>query len=263
MRRENVMRFNYPALLLATLIFCLGCGGAVHEFRADESPEPRPVPVSGLPVAIDTDRGRLSVERDYIPGVVACEIGRRTWGVPAMEAQAIAARTYLARYLERTKGQRVIPIGPRFQCWKQTRDPRFREVAASTAGLVLRYNGSLITGNYVSGTHKLTAGCDPEPPTAVKYTSPDWSEMLVRYKQGRREKGRTIFKGTAWTEIFVTRNEGKQGPQVAPSPIAGAVSFNRGALGQNAAVCLANNMGYETSDILKYFYGEDIVVESY
>ncbi len=257
------MRFNRPALLLYLLSLCFGCGGSVQQFKVNDRPKEAATQAGRLPVTIDTDKGPLSVERDYIPGVVACEIGRRTWGVPAMEAQAIAARTYLARYLERTKGKRIIPIGPRFQCWKPTKDQRFRKVAQSTAGQILRYDGRLITGNYVSGTHKLTAGCDPEPPTAVKYTSPDWSEMLVRYKQGRKEKGRTIFKGTAWTEIFVTRNEGKQGRDVTPSAIAGAVSFNRGALGQNAAVCLANNMGYETSDILKYFYGEDIVVELY
>ena len=180
-----------------------------------------------------------------------------------MEAQAIAARTYLARFLERTEGKKVIPIGPRFQCWKKTSDPRFRSVARSTAGQVLRYQGILVTGNYVSGTHKLTPGCEPRPPRDVKYESDDWDEMLVRYKKGRKEKGRTIFSGTAWTEIFVTRNEGKQRSNVSPSPIAGPVRFNRGALGQNAAVCLANNLGYETIDILKYFYGEDIALEQY
>ena len=82
--------------------------------------------------------------------------------------------------------------------------------------------------------------------------------MLERYREGRKKYGRTIFKGTAWTEIFVTRNEGKSGAQVAHSPIARAVHYNRGALGQNAAVCLTNNLGYETLDILRYFYGEDI-----
>ena len=33
---------------------------------------------------------------------------------------------------------------------------------------------------------------------------------------------------------------------------------NRGAFAQYASVCLAENLGYETADILRYFYGDDI-----
>ena len=84
--------------------------------------------------------------------------------------------------------------------------------------------------------------------------------MLKRYRSARRTTGRTPFSGTAWTEIFVTRNEDRRAGDVSPSPIANRVMANRGAFGQNAAVCLANNLGYETLDILKYFYGEDIEV---
>lgn len=257
------MSVSVQLLILATSLVLWACGGTTQQFTVSEGTTPTQASSSTLPRHISTDKGALSVEDDYIPGVVACEIGRRTWGVPAMEAQAIAARTYLARFLERTKGKKVIPIGPRFQCWKATLDERFQRVAHSTAGQVLRYEGSLITGNYVSGSHKLTPGCEPQPPSAVKYTGLDWADMLVRYQKGRKEQGRTIFKGTAWTEIFVTRNEGKVGRNVSPSAIAGPVRINRGALGQNAAVCLANNMGYETIDILKYFYGEDIELEQY
>ena len=211
-----------------------------------------------LPSTIDTDHGTLSVESEYIPGVVACEIGKRIWSIPAMEAQAIAARTYLARFLERTRAQKVVPIGPRFQCWKKTRQQQFVDVARDTSGQVLLYKGRLITANYVAGSTQMTPDCDALPPTAVRYDFESWTDMLAQYREDRKRSGRTLFQGIAWTEIFVTRNEGRSGTSVKPSAIANPVPTNRGALGQNAAVCLANNLGYETTDILHYFYGEDV-----
>lgn len=255
--------------LLSVLLVCIklvACGGGTHTVSVSEhrGSEPREwqANVDGwVPTVIRTERGRLNVETEYVPGVVACEIGKRYWGVAAMEAQAIAARTYLARYLERTKGTKIIPIGPRFQCWKRTTSDAFRQAALATSGQVLTHQGRLITGNYVSGTNKIGFDCLPDTPGSSNYEYADWQTMLTAYKDARRTTGRTPFRGTAWTEIFVTRNEGRRGVDVVPSPIANKVKANRGAFGQNAAVCLANNLGYETLDILKYFYGDDIKLE--
>ena len=207
-----------------------------------------------------TSRGRLKVESEYIPGVVACEIGHRNWGVAAMEAQAIAARTYLMRFLERTKGKQEVPIGPHFQCWKETQKAEIIAASENTAGMVMRYKGKLITSNYVSGTTKLSFDCEPKSPQESGYDFDTWPKMLGQYRKDRKRHGRTRFKGTNWTEIFVTRNEGRVGTDVRPSAIARSVSSNRGALSQNTAVCLSNNLGYETDGILRYFFGEDIEI---
>ena len=237
----------------------MACGTPVHVYPTLRKTNSAQVGGTAfVPSLIDTDEGRLDVETEYIPGVVACEIGSRYWGVAAMEAQAIAARTYLARFLKRTKGARRIPIGPRFQCWKRTQNESIIRAAKATAGQVLLHQGRLITGNYVAGTPKLTFDCLPKAPTDSNYDYSSWTDMLTAYRDARRTTGRTPFRGTAWTEIFVTRNEGRKDQQVTPSAIANPVASNRGALGQNAAVCLANNLGYETIDILRYFYGEDV-----
>ena len=49
-----------------------------------------------------------------------------------------------------------------------------------------------------------------------------------------------------------------RGPAVIPTPMAPARATNRGAFGQYASVCLAENLGYETGDILRFFFGDDI-----
>ncbi|MGB0648453.1 MAG: SpoIID/LytB domain-containing protein, partial [Bradymonadia bacterium] len=176
-------------LSYCVLMACGGAGPIQSQGERNEDSFQDGVPSGTLPRTIVTDKGTLSVEEDYIPGVVACEIGRRFWGGAAMEAQAIAARTYLARYLERTKGEKVIPIGPRFQCWKRTNDDRVRQAALATANQVLRYKGALITGNYVAGTPHLTAGCDPLPPSEAGYTPSTWTLMLEKYREGRKKYG--------------------------------------------------------------------------
>src|SRR5688572_22094244 len=52
-----------------------------------------------LPPVVVTDWGLMDTEREYLPGVVDCEIAHYTSNQAALQAQAIAARTYLARYL--------------------------------------------------------------------------------------------------------------------------------------------------------------------
>ena len=241
------------AIFAACLYTLIGCGGGpLLTITPEESGDPY----------IRTSSGRLLLESEYIPGVVACEIGHRNWGVAAMEAQAIAARTYLMRFLERTKGKQEVPIGPRFQCWKRTQKAEIISASRNTAGVIMRYQGRLITGNYVSGTTKLTFDCEPKSPAESGYQFDTWQTMLGQYRRDRKKYGRTRFKGTNWTEIFVTRNEGRSGADVAPSAIARTITSNRGALSQNAAVCLSNNLGYETHSILRYFFGEDIEISA-
>lgn len=219
-----------------------------------------PSPGERVPACIETAEGVMPVESVYIAGVVQCELAPLTDADAALEAQAIAARTYLARFLERKGFGAVVPIGPRFQCWKPVRHPRAAAAAANTAGTVLQVgDGSLLDANYVSGARKLSIDCDALPPAEQGYRGyASWDAMRAEYLRRRRAGSRARFEGVSWTEVVVTRNEGRRGPAVIPTPMAPARATNRGAFGQYASVCLAENLGYETGDILRFFFGDDI-----
>ena len=211
-----------------------------------------------LPTCVRTKVGCLELETVYIAGVVECELGSLTNSAAALEAQAIAARTFLGRYLARKGPTAMVHLGPRFQCWRKPRFPRSVAVALATAGNVILWDGALINANYVAGTRKLNFDCRPKGPGASGYPFSSWSDLL-RARKAR--KGRVPgVSGTDWTEIYVTHNEGRVGRQVAHTPIGWKTGFNRGALSQNAAACLGKNLKYETMNILKYFYGDDIVL---
>ncbi|MCA9541261.1 MAG: hypothetical protein KC620_20310 [Myxococcales bacterium] len=247
-------------LAFCALALGLGaCGGppsfgSLAECRARHAPSPD----DGLPGCIKTDAGVMPIEPTYIAGVVQCELAGLTDAGAALEAQAVAARTYLAGHLERKGDDARVRTSPRFQCWKNPTHARSLDAAQQTAGVVLRYDGALIGANYVAGARSLTIDCLPKSPSVNGYDYPTWAAMRRVYQQHRRAGKRIPFGGVSWTEVVVTRNEGRRGADVAPTPMAGRVASNRGAFGQHAAVCLAENLGYETADILRFFYGDDI-----
>lgn len=210
---------------------------------------------SGLPGTINTDYGPMSVELDYIPGVVDCELGWYTGLEASLDAQAIAARTYLARHLSARGAGARIPIGPQFQCWRRAAHERSKQAAGRTAGLVMRYEGQLIYSNYVSGANRQHGDCSPPPPSAFGYRYSSWGAMRSAYLGGVR------FYGFAWTHIFVTNNEGRIGEGVEPTIQNNRSAANRGALGQYEADCLASAFGYDALSILQHFYGGDIEVD--
>src|SRR5262245_16090385 len=159
----------------------------------------------GLPETIRTDQGMMNVEKQYIPGVVDCELGWFTTEAPALQAQAIAARTYLARYLSANGDAANVRIGPSFQCWREAVWQRSRDAAAATVGVVARYQGALIYANYDSGADRLATDCSPPAPSTFGYPYATWSQMRQAYQGGER------FSGYAWTQIFLTYNEGRTG----------------------------------------------------
>ena len=211
-----------------------------------------------LPSCIETERGRMSVEAKYVPGVVECELGASTEGA-ALEAQAIAARTYLAGHLERRGEDAGIPIGSHFQCWRAPKSERVVDAARYTADLVMLHGEALVTANYVAGARTLAIDCSAGTPAENGYDEDaTWDSMREAYLKARRTRSPRLFGGSAWTEVVVTRNEGRSGDEVERTPMAGDHAHNRGAMSQNAAVCLARDAGYEVHDILRYFYGDDI-----
>ena len=206
-----------------------------------------------------TPRGPIALEARYVAGVVDCEIAGITEMPAALDAQAIAARTYLARYLERQGRGAVVPVTARFQCWRPPKRPRAVEAAARTADQLLHRAGELITANYVAGAHKLSADCQPAPPKAHGYPYASWAAMRRAWLAARARGDRRPFDGVAWTEVVVTDNEGLTGDAVKGTPMASAHPTNRGALSQRRAVCLAEQ-GLDAPTILRHFYGEDVEV---
>ena len=118
---------------------------------------------------------------------------------------------------------------------------------------------TIINANYVSGTPKLGIDCTPRSPAESKISGYEtWNDVRAAYLEDRRARRKRRFKGIAWTQAVVTRNEGLSGEKVQGTPMARKAAFNRGAMSQYTAVCLAEQLGYETMDILRYFYGDDI-----
>lgn len=242
------MRSVLVALLAATACAAPPAASPAPADRAVAGP-------AGLPVTIRTDRGVMDVEREYLPGVVDCELGWYTEARPALEAQAIAARTYLARWLHANGATATVPIGAHFQCWRDPVWLRSRLAVTATTGVVLRHRGALIYANYVSGADRLADDCTPPTPSTFGYDDASWDDLHAAWLAGAR------FSGYAWTQIFVTENAGRAGADVAPTVQNRPTRLNRGALGQYAATCLAANRGYDTASILRHFYGEDVELE--
>ena len=203
-------------------------------------------------------RGTKSIEKEYIPGVIECELGPLTMAEGALDAQAIAARTYLLRHLLAKGLDTEVATTPRFQCWKPPRRLRAFAAAQRTEGMVMEYAGDVINGNYVSGARQRDETCAPKAPRKNGYEYADWTEMRRLYVDARAARKRHPFKGTSWTEVVVTYNEGLAGEGVLPSPIASIRTANRGALSQWGAICLAEKREYGLEQILQYFYGTDI-----
>ena len=210
---------------------------------------------------VKTKLGCLDLETAYLPGVVDCELGRLSGTGAALEAQAIAARTYVVSYLERRGWDTQVRTNASFQCWNTPRYEHSVEAVRATAGVVMELaDGRPIFANYVSGTAKLSFDCQPSPPAEDGYGDyDDWAAVAEAVQEDRRLGRDRRFKGTAWTQSMVTVNEGRRGGEIEPTPMSRSEPRNRGALSQRGAICLAENLGYETADILRYFYGDDLM----
>jgi len=176
----------------------------------------------------------LDLESEYLPVVVACEIGGvvsqldEKAAMEVLKAQAVVSRTFAIykRDVERK--------GWNFHLYDDERDQVYnpnhpnvhnskvmqlvRKAIEETKGMILRYKGKTISAFFVTGNG-----------------------------------------GTA---EYVTINEGKSGEDVerAKLPIGNVSNpANRGCMGQIQAIQLAKK-GYTWQRILRYFYGEDIEI---
>jgi hypothetical protein len=206
-----------------------------------------------LPPVVVTDWGLMDTERDYLPGVVDCEMAHYTESQAALQAQAIAARTYLARYLSTRGVAARVPIGPHFQCWRRPVHARSADAVRRTRGMFMRWKGNLINANYVAGAPVMDGDCDAKSPRDNGLPFDDWEAVRKEWQKGRR------WREPAWTHIFVTDNRSRRGDAVRSTLIGSWGPPNRGALGQYRAICLAGR-GRGRDEILRTFYGADVMI---
>lgn len=173
--------------------------------------------------------GKVDIETDYLPRVVQCENGGAS--LPSLKAQAVAARSYLYYKLE-TAG--AIADGERDQVYSCASSPTAEAALAveETSGQIVTYQGKSLCTFYVAGAKQV-------PPTCAGETS-------------------------HYTERFVTHNWGLSGADVHQSPL-GLVhpenTRNRGCMSQWGSRCLAD-AGWMYLDILRFYYGADIALET-
>ncbi|MDI1437097.1 SpoIID/LytB domain-containing protein [Polyangium sorediatum] len=182
---------------------------------------------SEAPERILTTAGWLSLEREYVPRVVA---GEHLHAHPeAKAALAIAARTFVLRAMRDTPTlghTTAIPSGEQFQVLARYSRADCIEAATRTRGIVLRYQGRMILANHVAGAYWRPDGSHAPDPTN--------------------------------TERWVTYNAGRRGRDVSPTRLSlRSHPGNRGGMGQHCAHWLAMQ-GYDYATILRFFYGEDI-----
>jgi hypothetical protein len=195
-------------------------------------PAPLPAPQgggAGIPGKIFTaSEGWLDLETDYLPRVVTRENGNAASA--ALEAQAIAARTYVLRAMldHPSLGTPAQPIinSEKFQTYAATATAQCIDATRRTAGIVATYSHQLILGNYVAGAIWTPSGVPGQDTTN--------------------------------TEKWVTYNKGKTGTFVKPTALASTARWeNRGCMSQNGADWLARH-GEGHLAILRFFYGLDL-----
>jgi hypothetical protein len=222
------------AWLTLTLLLCLiGCDG-LNDHRDDIGPRLFTLasPLMAYCEAEVEGVGLIDVETDYLAHVVNCENGAADF--EALKAQAVAARSYL--YYKLTN-EGSIGDGQSDQVYTCGRmpGPQHFEAVSQTSGQVLTYQNIQVATFYVAGAIPSTLDCIP---TAE---DPDPTN----------------------TERYVTYNEGQSGDDLVQSPLGWVNSgnlANRGCHSQNGAHCLSEN-GWNYEEILRFYYGEDIVLE--
>jgi hypothetical protein len=223
-----------------------------------------------------TTLGTLDVEAEYLPRVVAQEIAGVTHEPEALKAQAVAARTFLARALADSVSlgrSRAVPCDTTFQDCAAAGDvsAAVRAAVAATKGEILTYEGKIITANFDAGAKRDANGV-ALPPSSFGYPATSWAAARAQVEQALRAGSPLYGKGgaviaaigaegdpVAWTELYVTDNAGKHGAEVTPTLQAFGSAVNRGAMSQWGAISLAQR-GRDYRTILRAFYGADVAV---
>lgn len=210
------------------------------------APEGPPTAVTAAPLAeaycqIVVEGVARATEMDYLPHVIHCENGGAN--LQALKAQAIAARS-VAYYAMAENGG--ICDGQGCQVYSCGSDPApiHYQAVEETAGQYLAFNntvkGRVLTyAFFVAGDNDQTANCHAVDGNAN-------TEQYVTYNEGK-----------SWTDVEETSLGFKY-----QTPNNYGYGQNRGCMGQWSARCLENNKGYNSEQIIRYFYGADIEIQT-
>ncbi|QQE13329.1 PEP-CTERM sorting domain-containing protein [Planctomycetota bacterium] len=186
-----------------------------------------------------TFNGTYDFEGVYLPGVVDCENGAAS--TEALKAQAVAARTY-AYYKLSTSS--TIQNGQGAQVfrtpWNTSAGQQHIDAVNATSGEIVAFNDSFICSFYVAGSKPSTLPLSPSDNTAKTFWQTNSTETYVTYN----------YPDNNWG----SNNQGSSLGWLS-NPV------NRGCMSQNGADFLADK-GMNYIDILKYYYGGDIQIES-
>jgi len=218
------------ATTLVTALALVACQGA-------DTPLPRTGTIRSAVTAYCTAQvngvGVVDVETDYLPHVIQCENGGAS--LEALKAQAVAARSYLYYKLDSSGSINDGTSDQVYSCGSSP-GPQHYQAVDETAGVVLTYSGVTVCAFYVAGAIPSAASC------VATGSDNDYSN----------------------TEHYVTYNWGLSGNNIEQTTLGwvdpGNV-YNRGCKSQNGADCLSDN-GWGYADILRFYYGADIGIET-
>lgn len=145
-----------PGVILAIILAIIARGRMTQ--RA-ELPEEEPT------VSVymhDTGQVRNMALESYLQGVVAAEMDP-DWPLPALEAQAIVARTFTLRKMQEggvpARGTNASTDPKEFQAYSAAKvNDRVKQAVADTRGQVLLYGGNLINAWFHASSGGITAG---------------------------------------------------------------------------------------------------------
>jgi peptidoglycan hydrolase-like amidase len=174
----------------------------------------------------------LDMESEYLPVVVASENPEAPY--ESLKAQAIASRTFAffkMVYEPRSSHYDILDYEDdqvydpaRWDILTPEKQEQIKQAIRETNGLVLKYAGMIICSNYVSGNSN-----------TIQY---------VTFNEGKSSNNITQ----------TTLTDFSNPPSMTP--------HNRGCIGQLQANDLATQ-GYTYEQIIRYFYGSDIIIEKY
>lgn len=189
--------------------------------------------------------GRVDIEEDYIPNVIACENGNAP--PEALKAAAVMARGFVY-YKTQVEGRKTLRNSQKDQVYRcksrpNGAGPEHFEAARATRGMYVEWKGHVVAPFYVAGNVP---------------TNPSPEDPITSCMGTDGEKGLN-------TEPRVTYNYGKFGCDVEQTSLGHTPEdcsqnpYNRGAASQNGQACLAQ-LGWEFPKMLEFYYGADIDV---
>lgn len=144
-------------------------------------------------VTVSNSNGEtISVElEDYVAGVVFGE-SYSQYGIEALKAQAIAARTFVLKSTNNCS--KPIESSQNAQVYRENPNEKCLQAAKETEGMILRYNSELITAQYDSFCY-----ADSDCPDSVCNDT----ECSVTYTKLPNEETHKVTVPIKWKSLFV------------------------------------------------------------